>query len=198
MAKYLCIWVRAYWFSVTLFSKWLPGDDIRFFVFWMAWFQQRNSSLLWNFSFKCHVHVTFKMAALWFLTMFSCNPPIAHCHPLLWGGGILVDHWSTISSFFELCLNKRLSTLSRRRWFEIPSRPLWRHCNGGDNPLPEPMVVCRLSDRKHHLKQSCYIATQGTNFDEIWIKIQRSSLKKILVKMSSAKWRIFCSYLRVC
>ena len=21
------------------------------------------------------------------------------CHPLLWGGGILVDHWSTISSF---------------------------------------------------------------------------------------------------
>ena len=22
------------------------------------------------------------------------------CHPLLWGGGILVDHWSTISSFF--------------------------------------------------------------------------------------------------
>ena len=22
------------------------------------------------------------------------------CHPLLWGGGILVDHWSTISSFY--------------------------------------------------------------------------------------------------
>ena len=21
------------------------------------------------------------------------------CHPLLWGGGILIDHWSTISSF---------------------------------------------------------------------------------------------------
>ena len=44
-------------------------------------------------------YVTFKMAALWFLTMFNCNPPIAHCYPLLWGGGILVDHWSTISSF---------------------------------------------------------------------------------------------------
>ena len=44
-------------------------------------------------------HVTFKMAALWFWTMFNCNPPIAHCYPLLWGGGILVDHWSTISSF---------------------------------------------------------------------------------------------------
>ena len=44
-------------------------------------------------------YVAFKMAALWFWTMFKCNPPIAHCHPLLWGGGILVDHWSTISSF---------------------------------------------------------------------------------------------------
>ena len=31
--------------------------------------------------------------------MFSYNPPIAPCYPLLWGGGILVDHWSTISSF---------------------------------------------------------------------------------------------------
>ena len=106
------IWVRAYWFSVTSFYKWLPGGHIRFFGFWMAWFRQRNSSLLWNFSFKFHVHVLcgcsqkpndcqiyrFVMAALWFWTMFNCNPPSAHCHPLLWGGGILVDHWSTISS----------------------------------------------------------------------------------------------------
>ena len=45
-------------------------------------------------------YVAFKMAALWFWTMFSCNPPIAPCYPLLWGGGILVDHWSTIYSFF--------------------------------------------------------------------------------------------------
>ena len=43
--------------------------------------------------------VAFKMASLWFWTMFSYNQPIAHCHPLLLGGGILVDHWSTISSF---------------------------------------------------------------------------------------------------
>ena len=39
------------------FSKWLPGGHIRFFGFWMAWFWQWNSSLLWNFSFKFHVHV---------------------------------------------------------------------------------------------------------------------------------------------
>ena len=53
----LMIWVRAYWFSVTSFSKWLPGGHIRFFGFWAAWFRQRNSGLLWNFSFKFHVHV---------------------------------------------------------------------------------------------------------------------------------------------
>ena len=51
------IWVRAYWFSMTSFSKWLPGGHIKFFGFWTAWFRQRNSSLLWNFSFKFHVHV---------------------------------------------------------------------------------------------------------------------------------------------
>ena len=31
--------------------------------------------------------------------------------------------------FFDLCLNKRWSEQSRRRWFETPSRSLWRHRN---------------------------------------------------------------------
>ena len=31
--------------------------------------------------------------------------------------------------FFDLHLNQRLSKQSRRRWFETPSCPLWRHCN---------------------------------------------------------------------
>ena len=31
--------------------------------------------------------------------------------------------------FFDLSLNKRLSKQSKRRWFETPSRSLWRHCN---------------------------------------------------------------------
>ena len=59
-----CIWVGAYWFSVTSLSKWPPCD-----------FDQ------------CSIAI---------------HPPIAHCPPLLWGGGILVDHWSTISSFVLL------------------------------------------------------------------------------------------------
>ena len=113
MAKYLCIWVNAYWFSVTSFSKWLPGGHIRFFGFWLAWFRSVTQVCFGisvsNFmcmslvavgrSLTIVSYVAFKMAALWFWTMFNCNPPIAHCHPLLWGGGILIDHWSTISSY---------------------------------------------------------------------------------------------------
>ena len=34
---------------------------------------------------------------------------------------------------FDLRLNNRLSKQSRGWWFETPSRPLWRHCNGGSN-----------------------------------------------------------------
>ena len=32
--------------------------------------------------------------------------------------------------FFDLRLNKRLSKQSWGWWFDTPSRPLWRHCNG--------------------------------------------------------------------
>ena len=38
--------------------------------------------------------------------------------------------------FFDLRLNKRLSKQSRRRWFETPSRSLWRHCNAVFNSDP--------------------------------------------------------------
>ena len=38
--------------------------------------------------------------------------------------------------FFDLRLNKRLSKQSRRRWFETPSRSLWRHCNVVPNSDP--------------------------------------------------------------
>ena len=35
----------------------------------------------------------------------------------------------TFDVFFDLRLNKRLSTQSWGWWFETPSRPLWRHCS---------------------------------------------------------------------
>ena len=51
--------------------------------------------------------------------------------------------------FFELCLNKRLSKLSTRRWFETPSRSLWHHCN-------EPMFI-----RYHRHPTRCNFTENG-------------------------------------
>ena len=46
-------------------------------------------------------------------------------------GEFLLQRPVTRSSgvFSDLCLNKRLSKLSRRWWFETASHSLWRHCN---------------------------------------------------------------------
>ena len=38
--------------------------------------------------------------------------------------------------FFDLHLTKRLNKQSRRRWFDTPSRSLWRHCNVVPNSDP--------------------------------------------------------------
>ena len=45
----------------------------------------------------------------------------------------------SLDIFFDLSLNKRLSKRSRRRWFETPSRSLWRHCNG---KLTQTYLLC--------------------------------------------------------
>ena len=37
--------------------------------------------------------------------------------------------------FFDLHLNKQLSKPPRRRWFEMPSCPLWCHCNAAIKPV---------------------------------------------------------------
>ena len=40
----------------------------------------------------------------------------------------------SFDDFFDLHRNKRLSKQLTRRWFETPSRSLWRHCNGVTDP----------------------------------------------------------------
>ena len=45
----------------------------------------------------------------------------------------------SLGAFFGLRLNKRLSKLSRRRWFKMPSRSLCRHCyEYQSSPLTHP------------------------------------------------------------
>ena len=37
--------------------------------------------------------------------------------------------WRGVLMFSVICLNKRLSKQSRRRWIETPLHSSWRHCN---------------------------------------------------------------------
>ena len=46
--------------------------------------------------------------------------------------------------FFDLRLNKRFSKQSRRLWFEIPSHPLWRHCNEPSLGDSQDDIICKL------------------------------------------------------
>ena len=57
--------------------------------------------------------------------LFAGNSPVTGNFPsqmpMMWN----------VDVFFDLRLNKRLSKQSILRWFETPSRSLWRHCNEG-------------------------------------------------------------------
>ena len=57
------------------------------------------------------------------LALCEGNPPST--------GGFLLQRpvVRSFGVFVDLRLNKRLSKQSRRRWFETPSRSLWRHYN---------------------------------------------------------------------
>ena len=52
--------------------------------------------------------------------------------------------------FVDLRLNKRLSKQSRRRWFETPSRSLYRLCNGHSLVIGHSLVSLRVNFNKTH------------------------------------------------
>ena len=49
--------------------------------------------------------------------------------------------------FFDLCLDKRLGKQSRRRWFKMPSRSLWRHWNAYGDKMRYSYGSVALSHR---------------------------------------------------
>ena len=92
---------------------------------------------------------------------------------------------------FDLRLNKRLCKQSRRRWFETPSRSLWRHCNDNrwqqinDNPGHQ----FSNSQVPTSFKQSWRLLSQYWN-DRVVILTQHWSLSTPkLVNSISLQWR---------
>ena len=116
--------------------------------------------------------------------------------------------------FFDMRLNKRLSKESWGWWFETPSCSLWRQCNV-ESWAHKPFKISVLTHwgRVTHIcvvdltiigsdnglspgRRRAIIWTNagilligplGTNFSEILIEVQTFSLKKIRLKMWSAK-----------
>ena len=77
-----------------------------------------------------------KQILLLYNMMTSLNGNISRVAGPLWGETI-AHPWIPLTRAsdgelwysFDLRLNKNLSQQARRRWFETPSRSLWRHCN---------------------------------------------------------------------
>ena len=60
------------------------------------------------------------------MEIFSALPALCEGNPPVTGG---FPYQGPVTRCFDLRLNKRLSKQLKGRWFETPSRSLWRHCN---------------------------------------------------------------------
>ena len=63
-----------------------------------------------------------KIPAYWLFVRGIHRLPVNSAHKGQWRGALMF--------FFDLRQNKQLSKQSWGWWFETPSCPLWRHCNG--------------------------------------------------------------------
>ena len=75
--------------------------------------------------------------------------------------------------FFDLRPNKRLSKHSRRRWFDTPSRSLWRHCN----VLFYPLVAIRWFNMTYEV-ENCH---QKPWFHECLISVIPNNMALVLL-----------------
>ena len=88
--------------------------------------------------------------------------------------------------FRDLRLNKWLSKQSGGWWFETPSRPLWRHCNGVINWHKQPYVCREISPARPTLNRRCnYLSMSGLKLNhaskrEPWRGIYESVIQTII------------------
>ena len=89
------------------------------------------------------------------------------------------NHWSPVNSphkgewsgafdvFFDMHLNKRLSKQSWGWWFQMNSRPLWRHCDEAQNDFPSATrhhVSCVFRRWRLQLESCVSLRWLGRNF----------------------------------
>ena len=96
---------------------------------------EHSLHISWRSTHLLHLYFLFSQ---WRHQMETCSASLAFVRGIhRWLRGIHrsqvnsphTDKWRGALIFSLICLNKRLSKQSRRRWVETPSRSLWRHCN---------------------------------------------------------------------
>ena len=117
----------------------------------MAWLHALAKPSAGTVMCKCGLHL---MASLWWRNQketFSAWLTLCERNPLVDGGfpSRRPVAWS-LDVFFDLDLNKRFSKQSRCQLFEMPSRPLWRHCNAFDWLNPSVLGKAEGSMQKRH------------------------------------------------
>ena len=93
--------------------------------------------------------------------------------------------------FFDLRLNKRLSKQSRRRWFEIPSRSLWHHCNDDTTKTAMPWqsrkIISYQTIAFRHIVLHVLLSCCGYNFVTVWCCEDGSAMEMFENKQTNKK-----------
>ena len=102
-----------------------------------CWFCPNGDYRLWLLETKYRTLQTIKHILKRLLAIMTSSNGNTFCvtgH--LWGEPLVTGGFPSqkpmtqpFDVFFDLCLNIQLGKQSRRRWFETPSRSLWRHYN---------------------------------------------------------------------
>ena len=173
--KSYCSQWRNFFFKMTpvLFQC----HSIRYFYWTQPW--------AWVFKLKSMMIILLNIGILSVITLFFIRRPcpwvrcISHC-PRPYHDDVMKWHhfpryWPFVSgihrsqvdsphngqrsfdTFFDLRLSKRFSKQSRHRWFEMPSRSLWRHCNRADtdsraNAITSSTYQLHLHDYRIRIK----------------------------------------------
>ena len=93
--------------------------------------------------------------------------------------------------FFDFHLNKRLSKQSTRRWFENPSRSLWRHCNG--NVMSE-YLICTV-DLDDDLSFSILSRYMYKLFDKTYIYVAELNIGYSISQEICTRFLLCCALL---
>ena len=101
---------------------WCDPGKHKMILFYTGMYASHCCHIIWHHMGSWWRHQTETFSAL--LALCAGNSPVTgKCpsqRPLA----------RSLDVFFNLRLNKRLSKQLWGWWFETPSRPLWRHCNG--------------------------------------------------------------------